>query len=92
MDAWISAADATRSIPLVAIDGKNFDAIIARFGEGARALCAANDFKGEGGRFLGLAASQDSGPVMLAGCAANSGLYALASLPRRLPPGNYALD
>ncbi len=92
MDAWISAADATRSIPLVAIDGKNFDAIIARFGEGARALCAANDFKGEGGRFLGLAASHDSGPVMLAGCAANSGLYALASLPRRLPPGNYALD
>ena len=92
MDAWISAADATRSIPLVAIDGKNFDAIIARFGEGARALCAANDFKGEGGRFLGLAASHDSGPVMLAGCAANSSLYALASLPRRLPPGNYALD
>lgn len=92
MDAWISAADATPSIPLVAIDGKNFDAIIAKFGESARALCAANDFKGEGGRFLGLAGSHESGPVMLVGCAANSGLYALASLPRRLPPGNYALD
>ncbi len=92
MDAWISAADAATSTPLIAIDAKSFDAIIAKLGDAARTLCAANDFKGESGRFLGLAANGDTAAVMLAGCAPGSGLYALASFPRRLPPGNYVLD
>ncbi len=55
-------------------------------------MCAANGFKGENGQFLGLGTSADNGPVMLVGCTSNSGLYALASLPRRLPVGNYVLD
>ncbi len=92
MDAWINAADATTSTPLIAVDARRFDDIIAKLGDTARALCAANDFKGENGQFLGLGASADNDPIMLAGCASNSGLYALASLPRRLPPGNYVLD
>ncbi|MEO8012356.1 MAG: leucyl aminopeptidase family protein, partial [Dokdonella sp.] len=92
MDAWISAADAATSTPLIAVDGKNFDAVITKLGDAAGALCAANGFKGESGQFLGLSAGGDGGPVMLVGCTPTSGLYALASFPRRLPPGNYALD
>ena len=92
MDAWISAADAIASTALIAVDTKSFDDTIAMLGEHARELCAANEFKGESGRFLGLGKSSESGPIMLAGCAPNSGLYALASLPRRLPLGNYHLD
>ena len=92
MDAWISAADAAISTPLIAVDGKSFEAIIGTLGDTARALCATNGFKGENGQFLGLAASGDNGPLMLVGCTPNTGLYALASLPRRLPAGNYVLD
>lgn len=92
MDAWISAADAATSIPLITVDSKSFDAIIAKLGDAAITSCSANGFKGDNGQFLGLGASGDNGPLMLAGCTASSGLYALASLPRRLPPGNYVLD
>ena len=92
MDAWISVADATTSTALIAVDGKSLDAIIATLGDAAGEACAANGFKGENGQFLGLGASGEIGPVMLVGCTPANGLYALASFPRRLPAGNYALD
>jgi leucyl aminopeptidase len=92
MDAWLSAADASATTPLIAIDEKNFEAIVAKLGDEVRPLCAANDFHGENGRFLGVPAGKDSDPLMLVGCAAASGLFALASFPRRLPAGDYRLD
>ncbi|MEO7936446.1 MAG: leucyl aminopeptidase family protein [Dokdonella sp.] len=92
MDAWISAAQAATPTPLIATDTKGFDTVITALGEDARRWCLANDFSGENGRFLGLPAGGDKGTVMLVGCNANSGVFALSSLPRRLPAGDYVLD
>ncbi len=92
MDAWISAADAAAPTPLVAIDSKNFHALVASLGENAARLCKANDFHGENGRFLGIPDADGDRSIMLVGCSASGGLYALASLPRRLPAGDYVLD
>ena len=92
MDAWISAAAAVTPTPLIAMDTKGFDALITALGENARAWCLANDFHGENGRFLGLPRIGDNDAVMLVGCNANGGVFALSSLPRRLPAGDYVLD
>ncbi len=92
MDAWISAAAAATPTPLIAMDTKGFDALINALGEDARRWCLANDFNGENGRFLGLPSSGEKGAIMLVGCNANGGVFALSSLPRRLPAGDYVLD
>jgi leucyl aminopeptidase len=92
MDAWLSAADASATTSLIAIDEKNFESVIAKLGDDVRRLCAANDFRAENGRFLGIPAGKDSDPLMLAGCNAGGGLFALASFPCRLPAGDYKLD
>ncbi|MEP6882735.1 MAG: leucyl aminopeptidase family protein [Dokdonella sp.] len=92
MDAWISADAAAIPTPLIAMDTKGFDTLITALGEDARRWCLANDFSGENGRFLGLPSSGEKDAIMLVGCNANGGVFALSSLPRRLPPGNYVLD
>ncbi|HET9033005.1 MAG TPA: leucyl aminopeptidase family protein [Dokdonella sp.] len=92
MDAWINAAQAASITPLVATDEKNFEALMARLGKGVAKLCNANDFHGENGRFLGIPGTDGEPSIMLVGCNASSGLFALASLPRRLPAADYALD
>jgi leucyl aminopeptidase len=92
MDAWLSAADASATTSLIAIDEKRFEAIAATLGDEVRQLCVANDFHAENGRFLGVPAGKDAAPIMLVGCNAASGLFALASFPQRLPAGDYKLD
>ena len=91
MDAWTTADAAARAVPLIAVDVAGFEALVARLGEGARAACTANGFAGEGGRFLAVP-DGDGSLVMLAGCNVRDGVYALASLPQRLPVGDYRLD
>ena len=92
MHAWINAAEAAATTPLVATDSAHFDALIASLGDDAASFCKANGFRGENGRFLGIPGIDGKHPLMLVGCNASSGIFALASLPRRLPPGDYALD
>ena len=78
--------------PLIAVDGEHFAAVIATLGEQAAACCKANDFAGESGRMLAVTADDGKTTAMLVGCSLRDGIYALASLPSRLPPGCYALD
>ncbi len=78
--------------PLVAVDGEHFRALAATLGEQAAAWCKANDFAGESGRMLALPGEGGAPSAMLVGCSLRDGIYALASLPSRLPPGRYALD
>ena len=92
MDAWINPTDAADTIALIAVDGSKFAAIVESLGESAGRLCAANDFRGENGRFLAVAESDGQTIAMLVGCEPASGIFALASLPQRLPPGTYRLD
>ena len=92
MDAWLIAANATDATPLVCADRENFDTTIATFGAQARRWCEANAFAGEAGRFLALPNTDGGTLAVLAGCDRRDPVFALASLPVRLPEGRYALD
>jgi len=92
MHAWIDAADAPEAIPLLAVDKDNLDAVCGLFGPEVRRWCAAHAFAGDNGRFV-LVPGKDGAPAaVLAGCDRRDPLFALASLPLRLPEGDYALD
>jgi leucyl aminopeptidase len=91
-DAWVRPGESVPATPLVLIGSSEFEAVLGPFGDAVRRLCAANDFHGESGRFLGIPSDSGEGSVMFAGCNGRDGLFALASLPVRLPPGNYAID
>jgi leucyl aminopeptidase len=92
MHAWVDAADATAATPLLAVDKDNLDSVCALFGAEVRRWCAAHAFAGEPGRFV-LVPGKDGAPAaVLAGCDKRDALYCLASLPLRLPEGDYALD
>ena len=92
MDAWVIAANAADATPLHAVDRESFDTTIGAFGAEARRWCAANAFAGEAGRFLALPGADGGVLVVLAGCDRRDPVFALASLPVRLPEGRYALD
>ena len=92
MHAWVDAADAKAATPLLAVDKENLDAVCALFGAEVRRWCAAHAFAGESGRFVLVPGKDGSPAAVLAGCDRRDGLFGLASLPLRLPEGDYALD
>jgi leucyl aminopeptidase len=92
MDAWIVTDSSTTATPLVAVDREHFAAIADALGTHVRRWCAAQDFAGEAGRFVALPDADGGIAAILAGCNAADGVFALAWLPQRLPPGRYALD
>lgn len=92
MDAWSMTKDADGATPLIAVDRTNFAAVADALGATVRRWCAANGFAGEAGRFVLVPAADGGAGVVLAGCDAREGLFALASLPVRLPEGRYTLD
>lgn len=92
MDAWIVTDSPTNATPLVAVDRERFAAIADALGAHVRRWCAAQDFAGEAGRFVALPGADGGIAAVLAGCNPADGVFALAWLPQRLPPGRYALD
>jgi leucyl aminopeptidase len=92
MDAWSMTKDADGATPLIAVDRANFAAVADALGATVRRWCAANGFAGEAGRFVLVPDADGAAGVVLAGCDAREGVFALASLPPRLPEGRYALD
>ncbi|MGH8174551.1 MAG: leucyl aminopeptidase family protein [Rhodanobacteraceae bacterium] len=92
MEAWVDAANASEAIPLLAVDKENLDAVCALFGPEVRRWCKAHAFAGESGRYV-LVPGKDGAPAaVLAGCDRRDPLFCLASLPLRLPEGDYSID
>ena len=92
IDAWIRPDESASAIALVLVDGNEFEATVAALGDAVRRACVANGFRGESGRTLGVTLADGGESIMLAGCSRRDGLFALASLPVRLPEGDYRLD
>ncbi|HJU39747.1 MAG TPA: leucyl aminopeptidase family protein [Tahibacter sp.] len=92
MHAWIDAADARAATPLLAVDKDNLDAVCALFGAEVRRWCAAHAFAGESGRFVLIPGKDGAPAAVLAGCDRRDPWFCLASLPLRLPEGDYTLD
>lgn len=91
-NAWVSTDSARLPVPLIAVDESSCAALLELLGEQATRICTSNDFKGQIGRFLAVPDPTGLGSVMLAGCNQRDGIYALSSLPQRLPEGDYTLD
>src|SRR5215467_6116912 len=92
MHAWVDAADAACATPLLAVDKENLDAVCALFGPEVRRWCASHAFAGEPGRFVLVPGKDGTPAAVLAGCDRRDALYGLASLPLRLPEGDYLVD
>ena len=92
MHAWIDPAHANAATPLLAVDKEAFAAVCELFGPEVRRWCATHGFAGESGRFVLVPGKQGEAAAVLAGCDRRDSLFGLASLPLRLPEGDYALD
>ncbi len=92
MHGWTSAAKAAATTLLLATDCTHFDGLIASLGEDAGRLCKANGFEARNGQFFCIPGADGKSSLMLVGCDLGSGIFSLASLPRRLPPGDYVID
>ena len=92
MHAWIDAAEADSATPLLAVDKDNLDSVCALFGVEVRRWCAAHAFAGDAGRFVLIPGKDGAPAAVLAGCDRRDALFGLASLPMRLPEGDYTID
>jgi leucyl aminopeptidase len=92
MHAWIDAADANSATPLLAVDKDNLDSVCALFGPEVRRWCSAHAFAGDAGRFVLIPGKDGAPAAVLAGCDRRDALFGLASLPMRLPEGDYTID
>lgn len=89
---WASPDRDGSPTPLIAVDEAAFPGLLEQLGDQAVRICESNDFKGQNGRFLAVPDRDGSGSILLVGCNTRDGVYALSSLPQRVPPGNYQLD
>ncbi|MET0231904.1 MAG: leucyl aminopeptidase family protein [Rhodanobacteraceae bacterium] len=92
MHAWVDAADAPSATPLLAVDKDNLDGVCALFGPEVRRWCASHAFGGEAGRFVLIPGKDGAPSALLAGVDKRDAIYGLASLPLRLPEGDYSVD
>ena len=82
----------TQAVPLTAVNAATLKRTLDKFGKGAAQWAKANDFHAEPGSACLLPDAQGRLKRVLAGVAVAEDLYALASLPLRLPVGTYQLD
>ncbi|MBS0567976.1 MAG: leucyl aminopeptidase family protein, partial [Proteobacteria bacterium] len=92
MNALIETRRVPRAIPLLAVTKATLRATTAKLGKSAANWIAASGFDAAPGTFCLLPDAQGKAKRVLAGIAAADDLYALASLPLRLPEGSYRLD
>jgi len=82
----------TQAVPLTAVTAATLKRTLDKLGKGAAQWARANEFQAEPGTFCLLPDAQGKIKRALAGIAVADDLYALASLPLRLPAGTYRLD
>ena len=92
MEGFIDTRRAARATPLIAVQSKTLRSVLAGFGKTSAAWCDAIGFKGESGSFCLLPDVRGQLRCVLAGVTRENDLFALASLPHRLPEGHYKLD
>ena len=83
------AADAT---DLIAVSAATLDAMLKKLGKRAQAWAKAQDFRGDAGALCALPDADGAMKAVLVGVGRVDDVYALASLPQRLPAGDYALS
>ena len=92
MSALIETRRAAQAIPLTAVSKATLRSVADKLGKSAANWIAASGFDAAPGTFCLLPDAQGNAKRVLTGVAAADDLYALASLPLRLPEGSYRLD
>jgi leucyl aminopeptidase len=82
---------ATRATDIIPVTADTFAATIKQLGAGAKRWADAHGFKPDAGALLVLPDDNGGMRAVLAGIVRKDDTYALASLPQRLPPGDYRL-
>jgi leucyl aminopeptidase len=91
MQGLIEARRATGATALIAVTPAILAATLKKLGSRAEAWAKAQDFRGDAGSLCLVPDAAGSLKAVLAGVARADDLYALATLPQRLPAGDYAL-
>lgn len=91
MQGLIELRRNSRAIELVALTADTLDAQLKHLGAKARRWAEAQGFKADAGSVLPLPNDDGSLRCVLVGVSRADDVYALASLPQRLPPGDYRL-
>ncbi|MEO8671723.1 MAG: leucyl aminopeptidase family protein [Tahibacter sp.] len=91
MQGLIDLRRAKNVIELIAVNGDRLDAVLKSLGAPARRWSDAQGFKADHGAICSIPDAQGKVRCVLAGISRPDDVYALASLPTRLPPGDYQL-
>jgi leucyl aminopeptidase len=81
----------SRAIELIAVTPAKLDAQLKTLGPKTRRWAEAQGFKGEPGSLLSVPGDDGALRCILLGVSRPDDIYALASLPQRLPPGEYRI-
>ena len=92
MQGLIEARRATDATALLAVTTTTLAATLKKLGSRAEAWAQAQDFRGDAGSLCLVPDASGSLKAVLAGVTRADDLYALATLPQRLPPGDYTLS
>ena len=91
MQGLIEARRATGATALIAVTPATLAATLKKLGNAAEAWAKAQDFRGDAGSLCLMPDADGSLRAVLAGVTRVDDIYALATLPQRLPSGDYAL-
>ena len=91
MQGLIELRRNSRTVELIALTADKLDAQLKSLGAKARRWAEAQGFKADNGSVLSVPGDDGSVRCVLAGISRGDDIYALASLPQRLPAGDYHL-
>lgn len=92
MHALIERQTTTSSIPLLPVNPASLNTVLERLGAMACAWANANAFRADAGSVCLLPQANGNLRAVLVGVTNSDDIYALATLPRRLPAGIYHLE
>ena len=92
MHALIDSRRARRAVPLIAVNAGTLRRVLSRLGVSAGAWVRNCGFRALPGAVCVLPDARGRLRAVLAGVTQGDDIYALASLPRQLPPGAYRLS
>jgi leucyl aminopeptidase len=87
-----SPRGASAATAVIAVDAKSLARVAQKLGANAVRWIAASGFGGEGGSFCLLPDAQGQLRAVLVGISRSDDVYALSTLPQKLPAGSYRLD
>ena len=91
MQGLIDLRRAPQAVDLIAVDTASLEATLKSLGRRAESWAQAQQFRADAGAVCAVPDAAGATRAVLVGVARRDDVYAMASLPQRLPVGDYAL-